>query len=79
MPYPSETEVLRLKQVYESRLMAVENVAGVGVGASSDGNPCIKVYVSELSSAVKDQIPAELGGVRVEIEITGSIGIFTRH
>lgn len=72
----TEEEVLKLKWAHESSLMAIENVTGVGVGSSSDGDPCIRVYVSELTPAMQDRIPRYLNGVKVEIHVSGSIDIF---
>jgi hypothetical protein len=72
----TEREILELKQAQESSLMAIDNVTGVGVGPCADGELCIKVYVSELTPGLQDQIPTQLDGVKVEIEVIGSTGIF---
>lgn len=51
-------------------LMAISGVNGVGQGRC-DGKPCIKVFVIEKTSAVKNEVPAELEGYPVKIEETG--------
>lgn len=72
----TEHDILDLKQAYESSLMAIDEVTGVGVGSGSDGELCLKVYVAALTPGLRDRIPTRLDGVKVEIEVIGSTGIF---
>ena len=44
----------------------------VGVGESScDGRPCIKIYLASADDELEQQLPSELDGVPVVIQISG--------
>ena len=53
-----------------SFLMAIPGVVGIGQG-EYDGNPCIKVFVTEKNPELLRQIPENLGGYPVMLEETG--------
>jgi hypothetical protein len=53
--------------------MGTPDVVGTGVGASSQGQPIIKVYVQRAASRALRSIPSSLDGVPVVIEETGPI------
>jgi hypothetical protein len=53
-------------------LMALPGVVGTAVGLC-EGERCIKVLLSDSSSATKARIPARLEGYRVVVEVTGTI------
>lgn len=82
-PQPlNEREVLRVKERYEKRLLALSNVVGVGIGyktihQNSTNKLCIKVYVEHkvpLSRLAKAQaIPRKLDSVETDVEETGKI------
>src|SRR5262245_12165295 len=63
------SDILAVKERHESQLLSIPNVVGVGVGACN-GEPCIKVFVAERTAELERQIPRELEGYRVDIEIT---------
>lgn len=76
-------EAIRLvKQTYESQLMAMANVVGVGIGFRTcqgvrTDDPALVVLVSrklppELLSP-QERIPAELDGVPVDVQEVGRI------
>jgi hypothetical protein len=76
-------EAIRLvKQAYESQLMAMANVVGVGIGfRTSQGvrtdDPALVVMVShklppEMLSP-EERIPAEIDGVPVDVQEVGQI------
>jgi hypothetical protein len=71
-----------VKQTYESQLMRMANVVGVGIGFRTcqgvrTDNPALVVLVSrklppELLSP-QERIPAELDGVPVDVQEVGQI------
>lgn len=50
--------------------MEVSGVVGTGVGLC-EGDPCIKVFVSERTPEVEREIPGEVEGYTVRVEVTG--------
>lgn len=71
-----------IKRAYESDLLGLPNVVGVGIGLSQCRNcqaavPTIvvsvthKVPVAQLDPG--DVIPAELGGVPVDVQVIGEL------
>lgn len=62
----------KVREQYESALMTIEGVVGVGIG-DCKGKACIKVYVEKESTTLKKQIPKQLGGFKVEPEVLGPI------
>lgn len=70
----TEKEVRRLIEVQErntEKLLAIKGVVGTAVGAGEKGDPVIKVLV-ETKEAARD-VPANVEGVPVEVEVTGPI------
>ena len=71
-----------VKQTYESQLMRMANVVGVGIGFRTcqgvrTGDPALVVLVSrklppELLSP-QERIPAELDGVPVDVQEVGQL------
>ena len=68
---PYSDDIVVVKERHESYLMSLPSVVGVGIG-DCDGKPCIKVYVEESTSELQRQIPKQLEGFEVEIEVTGA-------
>lgn len=82
-PQPlNESDVLKVKEKYEKKLLCLNNVVGVGIGYKimkgiSKKRLCIKVYVekklprAELS---KDElIPEALQGIETDVEELGRL------
>lgn len=61
-----------VKERYESELMAVEGVVGVGI-SQCEGKACLKVFLANKSPSLQAQIPTRLDGFRVDTEVTGKI------
>ncbi len=60
------------KKEWEARLMAIPGVTGVAIGLTKDHqHTCIKVYVDQQASKQAAQIPSEIEGYPVEVEIRG--------
>lgn len=60
-----------VKTAYEKHLLRKKGVIGVGIGETSTGERCIKVFV-EKKADVED-IPETLEGYKVEIEEIGKV------
>ncbi len=56
---------------YLEWLFAFEDVAGVAEGAV-DNQPCVKVFLTQENSRTRLELPDELDGLPLVIEITGS-------
>jgi len=56
----------------EERLMAIDGVVGVGVTGSSDA-PALSVMVKELTPEVRANVPRELRGYPVKVEVVGEV------
>lgn len=69
-------EVAAIKERHEKELMALEDVVGLGVGVSSQGQPCIVAFLRRLTSELEARIPSTIEGVPVEIE---EVGEFEAH
>jgi hypothetical protein len=68
------SNVQGVKERHESRLLAIDGVTGVGVGADRLGNEAIVVYLSHPSQA--KPIPDQIEGVPVITEVTGEIDAY---
>jgi hypothetical protein len=62
----------QVKEQYESDLLRIDGVVGVGISECED-KPCIKVYLENESANLKKQIPKELDGFKVDMQVTGAI------
>ncbi len=57
-------------EAHTDELMAVPGVVGTAIGDCA-GRPCIKVFVTERTTALEKRIPSALEGHKVELETTG--------
>ena len=64
-------EVRAVKQKHETRWLACPGVVAVGIGQRVDGKPKIVVSVESDSVRIRREIPEEVEGVPVEIQVTG--------
>ncbi len=81
--YPATLEQIRaVKQAYESQLLSMPNVVGVGIGFRSTGGvrtqtPALIVLVSRKIPAEllepTEQIPREIDGVPVDVQEVGEL------
>jgi hypothetical protein len=58
---------------YEDQLLGHEGVVGIGVGQTTTGEMCIKVFVEKRDSDAEKGIPKTLEQYRVEIEEIGEV------
>lgn len=71
----SETpDAAQVKAEHEAELMAIQGVLGLGIGGSED-EPAIVVYLIDNNPQLLAQIPQELDGIKVIVEVTGPIDI----
>jgi hypothetical protein len=69
----SNKTILDVKENWEERLMAIPGVMGVGLSLTKDRQEkCIKVYVNRDTSAQASQIPKQIEGYPVEVELRGN-------
>jgi hypothetical protein len=61
--------IQEVQETHTPEWMSILGVVGTGIG-SCDDLPCIKVFVAEHTPEL-DQIPDEVEGYRVEVEMTG--------
>ena len=71
-PLVSRPAIELVKEQHESELMAVEGVVGVGIG-ECQGKPCIEVYLTDESSNLRQQIPPQLNGYKVNTKVIGKV------
>ena len=71
----SPEDIMSVQEKYESQLMDLPGVVGVGIG-ECEGTPCIKVLVEEITPDLESQIPSELEGFEVDVEVTGPLEAF---
>lgn len=65
--------VRAIQERHQDALMAMKGVVGVCIGALADGAPCITVLVRKRTPELKREIPSELEGCPVVLEVTGPI------
>ena len=63
--------VQRVKDKYEDQLMAIPGVHAVAVGIGDRGRDDIVIKLYCASTVSQHDVPAELDGVRVEVETSG--------
>ena len=65
--------IREVKARHEERLLSMPGVVSVGIGKSRDGNPVIIVGLDRHRAETILEIPGELEGYLVRVDITGSI------
>jgi hypothetical protein len=76
---PRNAGLLRAMEVQNRNadlLAQVPDGNGHGVGVRADGTPVIKVFVETQAEAARAQLPAEIDGVPVEVEVIGHVVAF---
>ncbi len=56
---------------YLDELFAYADVTGVAEG-EHESRPCIKIYLAQDNELTRLELPEELNGYRVVVEVTGS-------
>jgi hypothetical protein len=69
----NEKSIEEVKEDWEEKLMTIPGVMGVGIGLTKDRREtCIKIYVNRAASAQVPQIPEQIEGYSVEVELRGT-------
>ncbi len=68
----SQKDIYTVQADHEEDLMSLPGVVGVAIGECEE-ELCLKVYVEQLTPELKNKIPDELEGYKVEIEESGPI------
>lgn len=53
-------------------VIGTKGVAGTAIGTRG-GRPCLKVYLERDDKALRRKLPRRVGGVPVEVEVTGKM------
>lgn len=61
-----------VKQRHEKEWLRMEEVTGVGVGLVKGGEIGILVSVTGRTKRVREQIPDQVEGIPVEVNVTGA-------
>ncbi|MBA4312627.1 MAG: hypothetical protein C0417_08350 [Chlorobiaceae bacterium] len=67
------SDINLVHEKYVDSLMKIPGVVGVYVGETEQKQQCITVMVKEETEVIKKEIPKELDGYPVIIEVTGEI------
>ncbi len=62
-----------VKARHEEHLLSMEGVVSVGIGKEADGSPVIVVGLDRHRPETLGEIPAELEGFRIRVEIIGTV------
>ncbi len=72
-PHPRSADINAVLAAHEKELMAIPGAVGVYVGVLDDGkSPCLKIMLARRTPE-SNQIPAEIDGWPVRVEVTGEI------
>lgn len=81
MPYSAQegapmpaSEIERVKQKHEQRLLAIEGVVGIGITTNEIGDDAIAIYLRAADAA--GRIPNTLDGFPVITEVSGEFEAF---
>ena len=66
----SQRSIIEVQEAHAERWEALDGVEGTGVGRC-EGEPCIKVFVREETDELEEEIPREVEGYPVRLEVTG--------
>lgn len=70
----SSEDIAAVKNRHETWIMNLPGVVGTAIG-DCQGSPCIKVYIKEKNPELERQIPKQLEGFKLDIEVIGPIKI----
>ncbi len=69
-----QSQIERVKQKHEQRLLSIDGVVGVGIQRNEIGQEVIVVYLRD--AGVQKSIPSNLEGFVVKTEVTGFFDAF---
>jgi len=65
--------IREVKARHEERLLSLPGVVSVGIGLGVDGNPVIIVGLDRTRASAIQEIPEELEGYPVQVEMVGTV------
>ncbi len=68
--------IQEVKEAHTEAWMRLPAVTGVGIGLC-DGEECIRIFLARPCPEVREAIPDRVDGYRVDVEVTGTIGVRT--
>ena len=72
-PAPSDAQPIdQLLAAHTDEMLAIPGIVGLGIGECA-GAPCIRVFAETEAASLDEQIPSELDGYPVEVDVTGPI------
>lgn len=71
----SSLSIKDVKKKYETRIMNIPGVVGIGIGKENEQD-AIKVLVVERTPTIENKVPKQLKGFPVVIQETGVIRAF---
>lgn len=72
----TKSQLLEVKAKHHRWLQQQPGMNGVGLGLTSEGEPCLKVFTDGMPETTKDQIRKRLGKALIEFEESGEFGMF---
>ena len=66
----SQRSIIEVQEAHADAWEALDGVVGTGVG-ECDGEPCIKVFVRQKTAELQEEVPREVEGYPVRLEVTG--------
>lgn len=69
----TNSDIVQVLARNQERLLAIEGVAGVGIGRTPMGGSALVIFV--LNASVKDRVPKEVEGYPATVVVTGPIEI----
>ena len=68
---PDRERVKKIRKEYESKLLDISGVQGMGEGVIEDKmgkfRPCIRIYVIKRDAETLESIPEEIEGIPIEV------------
>jgi hypothetical protein len=65
--------IREVKARHEGRLLSLPGVVSVGIGLGADGSPVIVVGLDRTRGSTLQEIPEELEGYPVQVEMVGTV------
>jgi hypothetical protein len=66
-------KIKQIKKKHEKSWLSIEDVVAVGIGITSDNKPGIIISVKKQPQIIRQQIPAQIDNIKIDIQETGEI------
>jgi hypothetical protein len=66
-------KVRQVKQKHEKDWLKIPEIAAIGIGNTSSGKIGIVISLKTASAMARQQIPQEVDGIPIEVNISGEI------